>query len=163
MHSKKSLRNKSHYCIGPTLFDDAATQWVQTFSRGAMFMRYSYIFSVLNQNWICDCLLISVFLPKFTWSEPKNGYGLMLRTISGSDQINSGKNTVINKQLYVKFWFNRKNMELAHIYLSLALQLFRNAIFFSNLQRVFARFLCIEFSKVFWQKKYFTHFESRYD
>ena len=32
----------------------------------------------------------------------------MFRTIVGSDQVNSGKNTEINKQLHVKFWFNRK-------------------------------------------------------
>ena len=32
----------------------------------------------------------------------------MFRTILGSDQVNSGKNTEINKQSYVKFWFIRK-------------------------------------------------------
>ena len=32
----------------------------------------------------------------------------MFRTILGSDQANSVKNTVINKQSHVKFWFNRK-------------------------------------------------------
>ena len=30
------------------------------------------------------------------------------RTILGSDQVSSGKNTEINKQSHVKFWFNRK-------------------------------------------------------
>ena len=44
---------------------------------------------------------------------------MMFRTISGSDQVNSGKNTEINKQSHdVKFWFNRKNLELPHIYLA---------------------------------------------
>jgi hypothetical protein len=32
----------------------------------------------------------------------------MFRTILGSDQANSVKNTEINKQLHVKFWFNIK-------------------------------------------------------
>ena len=32
----------------------------------------------------------------------------MFRTILGSDQPNSMKNTEIKKQSYVKFWFNRK-------------------------------------------------------
>ena len=32
-------------------------------------------------------------------------------------QSNLGK-TEINKQSHVKFWFNRKNMELSHIYLA---------------------------------------------
>ena len=40
------------------------------------------------------------------------------RQILGSDQANSVKNAEINKQLHVKFWFNRKNMELSHIYLA---------------------------------------------
>ena len=31
-------------------------------------------------------------------------------------QSNLGKNTEINKQYYVKFSFNRKNVELSHIY-----------------------------------------------
>ena len=36
----------------------------------------------------------------------------MFRTILGSDQANSVKNTEINKQSNVKFWFNgKKNME----------------------------------------------------
>ena len=35
-----------------------------------------------------------------------------------SKQNNSGKNTEINKQSHDKFWFNRKNMELSHIYLA---------------------------------------------
>ena len=42
----------------------------------------------------------------------------MFRTILGSNQANLGKNTEINKQSHVKFWFNRKNMELSHIYLA---------------------------------------------
>ena len=42
---------------------------------------------------------------------------MMFRTILGSDQVNSVKNTEINKQLHVKFWFNGKeNMELSRIY-----------------------------------------------
>ena len=32
----------------------------------------------------------------------------MVITILGTDQVNSGKNTEINKQLHVKFWFNKK-------------------------------------------------------
>ena len=32
----------------------------------------------------------------------------MFRTIFGSDQVNSGKNTEINEQSHVEFWFNRK-------------------------------------------------------
>ena len=32
----------------------------------------------------------------------------MFRTILGSDQANSVKNTEINKQSHFKFWFNRK-------------------------------------------------------
>ena len=39
----------------------------------------------MNQNLTWDCLLISVFLTEFSWSEPKN------RTILGSDQANSVK------------------------------------------------------------------------
>ena len=35
----------------------------------------------------------------------------MFRTIQGSDQANSVKNTEMNKQLYVKFWLNRKKYE----------------------------------------------------
>ena len=37
-----------------------------------------------------------------------------------SDQIQSnlGKNIEINKQSHVKFWFDRKNMELSHIILA---------------------------------------------
>ena len=45
----------------------------------------------------------------------------MFRTILCSDQeiqSNLGKNIEINKQSHVKFWFNRKNMELSHIYLA---------------------------------------------
>ena len=41
----------------------------------------------------------------------------MFRTILCSHQANSGKNTEINQQLRVKFWFNRKKMELSQIYL----------------------------------------------
>ena len=33
-------------------------------------------------------------------------------------QSNLGKNTEIYKQSHVKFWFNRKNMELSHIFLA---------------------------------------------
>ena len=32
----------------------------------------------------------------------------MFITILGSDQVNSGKNTEINKQSHVMFWFYRK-------------------------------------------------------
>jgi len=39
------------------------------------------------------------------------------RIILGSDQANSVKSTEINKQSQVKFWFNRKNMELSCTYL----------------------------------------------
>ena len=50
----------------------------------------------------------------------------MLRTILGSDQANSVKNTEINKQSHVKFWFfnsqNRKNVELSHIYLAVSMK-----------------------------------------
>ena len=45
----------------------------------------------------------------------------MFSTILGFDQANQsnlGKNTEINKQFHVKFWFNGKNMELSHIYLA---------------------------------------------
>ena len=35
----------------------------------------------------------------------------MLRTFLVSDQVNSGTNTKINKQLHVKFWFDRKISE----------------------------------------------------
>ena len=42
----------------------------------------------------------------------------MFRTILCSNQANLGKNTEINKQSHVKFWFNRKNMELSRIYLA---------------------------------------------
>ena len=38
------------------------------------------------------------------------------RTVLGSDQVNSGKNKKLNKQSHVKFWFNRKNRKLSHIY-----------------------------------------------
>ena len=31
-------------------------------------------------------------------------------------QSNLGKNTGINKQSNVKFWFNTKNLELSHIF-----------------------------------------------
>ena len=34
----------------------------------------------------------------------------MFITIFGSDQVNSGKKTEINKQSHVKFWFNRKKI-----------------------------------------------------
>ena len=47
----------------------------------------------------------------------------MFRTILGSDQVNSSKNTGINKQSYVKFWFNRTNMELSHIHLAVKIHL----------------------------------------
>ena len=30
-----------------------------------------HIFFLLNQNLACDCLLIFVFYPLFTWAEPK--------------------------------------------------------------------------------------------
>ena len=42
----------------------------------------------------------------------------MFRPILCSDQENLGKNTEINKESQVKFWFNRKNKELSHIYLA---------------------------------------------
>ena len=42
----------------------------------------------------------------------------MFITLLGSDQVNSGKNTEVKKQPHVKFCFNRKNMELSHIYLA---------------------------------------------
>jgi hypothetical protein len=72
----------------------------------------SSIFFLLNQNLTFDRLLMSVFLPinltDFAWSEhiivlnikKKNNF----RFWSG----NSGKNTEINKQSHVTFWFNRK-------------------------------------------------------
>ena len=66
----------------------------------------------------CDCLLISVFSPVFPWiylSWTWNCSEQQKRTILGSAQVNSGKNTEINKQSHVKFWFNRKNIELFHI------------------------------------------------
>ena len=40
----------------------------------------------------------------------------MFKKILGSAQVNSWENTEINKQSYVKFWFERKNMELSNIY-----------------------------------------------
>ena len=42
----------------------------------------------------------------------------MFITLLGSDKVNSGKNTEVKKQKHVKFWFNRKNMDLSHIYLA---------------------------------------------
>ena len=42
----------------------------------------------------------------------------MLRTILGSDQVNSGKNKEINKQSHNKFWFNRKKYEAVSYILS---------------------------------------------
>ena len=57
-----------------------------------------YLF-LLNQNLTCNFLVISLFL-----TDPKS------RTILGSDQANSFKNTEINKQSNVKFWFNRKKI-----------------------------------------------------
>ena len=41
----------------------------------------------------------------------------MFITILSSDQVNSDKNTEINKQSHFKFWFN-KNMEMSHIHLA---------------------------------------------
>ena len=80
-------------------------------------------FFLLNQNLTWDCLLISVFLPEFDWSEPKivlfwcsEQFYVPIRQI----QSNLGKNTEINKQSHVKFWFNRKNMELSHIFLAVS-------------------------------------------
>ena len=40
----------------------------------------------------------------------------MFRSILGSDKVNSGKNTEINKQSHFKFWFNRKNMEFSYFF-----------------------------------------------
>ena len=40
------------------------------------------------------------------------------RTILGLDQANLGKNTEINKQSHVKFWFNRKKYGAVSIHLA---------------------------------------------
>ena len=58
-------------------------------------------FIQFSQILTCECLLISGFFPKFTLAEP-----LMFKIILGSAQVNSGENTEINKQSYVKFWLN---------------------------------------------------------
>ena len=41
----------------------------------------------------------------------------MFRTILGADQVYSGKNTEINKQLHVKFWFNHIYLAVIYIFL----------------------------------------------
>ena len=40
----------------------------------------------------------------------------MFRTILGSDQVNSCKNTEMNEQLHVKFWFNRKYGTVSYLF-----------------------------------------------
>ena len=44
----------------------------------------------------------------------------MFRTILGSDQVNSGKKTKINKQSHIKFWSNRKNMKMSFVHLAVS-------------------------------------------
>ena len=71
---------------------------------------------------VCWFLCFYLNLTEFAWSEPKiilfwcaEQFYVPIRQI----QSNFGKNTEINKQSQVKFWFNRKkNMELSHIYLA---------------------------------------------
>ena len=63
---------------------------------------YSFL---LNQILKCNFSVISVSSPKFDW----------ICLIGSQIQSNSSKNTEINKQSHVKFWFNRKNIELFHI------------------------------------------------
>ena len=60
----------------------------------------------LNQNLTCDCLLISVFCPKFTLAQPEICFEHQNRTILDSAQVNLGKKTEINKQSHVKFWLS---------------------------------------------------------
>ena len=47
-----------------------------------------------------DCLL----LPDFTCCEPE--IVLKVKTNLGSQQVEIGKNTYVNQQMVVKFWFN---------------------------------------------------------
>ena len=75
----------------------------------------SSIFFLLKQNLTCDCLLISVYYLNFhelnlklLWTSKQNNFKFW------SDKFSQISNTEINKP--VKFWFNRKNMELSHIY-----------------------------------------------
>ena len=56
---------------------------------------YSFL---LNQILKCNFSVISVSSPKFDW----------ICLIGSQIQSNSSKNTEINKQSHVKFWFNRK-------------------------------------------------------
>ena len=74
-------------------------------------MRQLHIFFLLNQNLTCNCLLISVGLFYWFWLIwTYNCSVLMFRTILGSAQVNSDKNTEINKQLHVKFWLHRNKI-----------------------------------------------------
>ena len=63
-----------------------------------------------------------------------------------------GKNTEINKQSHVKFWINRRNMELSHIFLAvnIAEMKFRiKQIFLSNFLIIHTTRLVIEQEDIF--------------
>ena len=66
-------------------------------------------FLQLRQNMATIFLFTFVFFPVLTWIYlfcAKNCFVLMLRTIFGTKQVNSGKNTKVNKQLVAMFWLN---------------------------------------------------------
>ena len=77
----------------------------------------SSIFFLLNENLTCNCLLISVFFLNFT------EFAGSEHTILDSDLANYGKNTEINKQSHVKFWFDRKKIWSCLIFIKLYINL----------------------------------------
>ena len=97
-------------------------------------MRYSlinrrqlHVFSIEPK---LDLRLIVDFcvFPCFSLYLPELNLKLVSSDVQNNFRFNSGKNgenTEINQQSNVKFWFNRKNMELTHIYLAV-LKIFYN-------------------------------------
>ena len=63
-------------------------------------------FLQLSQNMTSDCLFTFVFFSQIYLFCAIHYFILMFRTILGAKQVNSGKNTKVNKQSLVIFWLD---------------------------------------------------------
>ena len=77
------------------------------------------IAGTLSAAGITRCVDRSILIALTFWKKKNHYQFLIFKKYPSLQKIQSktGKNTEINKQWHVKFWFNIKNMELSLIYL----------------------------------------------